>query len=96
MRSPIEIMIDRATGREATPPVRSSDIVLLRCPTCKRKKHTIADASDPKGTHEVEVNCPKCMKGGAFEEIHYYGKDGQEILAQENEEAHLRVGERKP
>lgn len=73
-RSPIEMMIDQATGND---PSKAPPRVTLHCPKCRRTKRVLKDETDPEGTAKVEVVCDKCDDGGGFPEIHYYDAAGR-------------------
>lgn len=72
-RSPIELMIDQATGY--TPGQRK--VITLRCPHCKRTKGALKDKTDPEGTSVVEALCDQCDSGGNKPEVHYYDEEGR-------------------
>lgn len=74
--SPIEMMIDQATGyKPGSAPKRST--VVLRCPHCKRTKGALIDPTDPPGTATVEAMCDQCDDGGFKPEVHYYDAQGR-------------------
>jgi len=84
MRNPIDAMIDKACGLQSGAAVRSSELVLLRCPTCKQKRRVQKHETDPDGTVEVISTCPECdhrRGGGAFDDPCYLDKNGKQILA---------------
>lgn len=75
-RSPIEIMIDEATGyKPMSNPWRA--LILLRCPLCSREKGAPLDPTDPPGTAVVLAPCDKCDHGGLKPEVHYYDAEGR-------------------
>lgn len=75
--SPIEMMIDQATGyKPGSSPIQRS-VITLRCPHCKRTKGAPLDKTDPPGTSVVEAMCDKCDDGGNKPEVHYYDADGK-------------------
>lgn len=74
-RSPIEIMIDEATGSTGGNPRPAP--ILLRCQMCKRTKKAPVDPTDPPGTAVVEAPCDKCDDGGLKPEVHYYDAEGR-------------------
>lgn len=73
--SPIEMMIDQATGHKPSnqPP---PGWVTLRCPNCRRTKRVASDKTDPPNTAIVEAPCGKCDRGGNKPETMYF--DAQE------------------
>lgn len=81
-RTPIERMIDASC--RFVPTKRSSSKIILMCPKCGREKVSFRDKTDPKGTRQVIVKCPKCLAGhlkDAPVPIVYLGKDGKELKA---------------
>ena len=77
MRTPIEIMIDQATGHDPSNPGKRL-YVTLHCPKCGRKQSTKRDPSDPPLTATVRIQCPKCV-GGDFDTPAYLDANGIEI-----------------
>lgn len=78
-RSPIEMMIDQATGYDpAAPKPPRRPKVMLHCPKCGRKQKADMDKDDPPGTAVVQVQCPKCV-GGDFDTPAYFDANGNEI-----------------
>lgn len=75
MRSPIDIMIDEATGY-APGPSRKSRRVLLRCPGCGAEKPAGRHPSDPADAAVVVASCPVC---GDPTDIKYLDKSGEEV-----------------
>ena len=77
MRSPIEMMIDKATGYD---PSKKPDLITLRCPQCGREKKAARDKSDLPGTSVVVAHCDKCPgeDNGLYPE--YFQADGTQIL----------------
>ena len=59
-RSPIEAMIDAATGFDPAKPAFAPLPVVLRCPSCKREASYRQKV--PDGTTLVVAACPKCAK----------------------------------
>jgi hypothetical protein len=74
--SPIEMMIDEATGFKPSGNPKPLPIT-LRCPLCKRTKSAPIDPTDPSGTAVVECVCDKCDHGGLKPETHYYDAKGR-------------------
>lgn len=74
--SPIERMIDAATGARGTSvPV----MITLRCPKCTKTKQVKAEKNDPEGTVCANVQCPEC-NGDNFAMPTYFDKFGQELF----------------
>ncbi len=85
MKRPIDALIDKACGVQREPQVRSSDMVLLRCPDCKRKRRVQKHETDPRGTVEIILTCPECdhrRGGGTFDDPCYLDKNGKQLKAQ--------------
>jgi hypothetical protein len=57
VRSPIEMMIDKACGFKASD---NQTTVMLRCPVCHKEKATSHDLSWPDGTKTVYYSCRAC------------------------------------
>lgn len=78
-RSPIEIMIDQATGYDpSAPKPPRKPMVMLRCPKCGRKQKSAMEPDDPPGTATVVIQCPKC-NAGDFDTPSYEDANGNEI-----------------
>ena len=78
-RSPIETMIDRACGFDQSAPRPVRDLVILRCPICKKEKKVDRHKSDPPGCTVVETACPDCSRSGDFEIVDYFNAAGAQI-----------------
>lgn len=78
MNSPIERMIDQATGFNREEFLKKT--VLLRCPQCSRELRVARDKTDLPGTAVVVAHCDKCdgEDNGVYPE--YYRADGTQIL----------------
>jgi len=83
MRSPIEIMIDQATGHD---PKSKPDLITLRCPECGREKKAARHDSDPPGTVVVVAHCDQCSGEDNGVYPTYFREDGTQILEEENHE----------
>ena len=80
-RSPIERMIDAATGYDpGVSPSVKPPLVTLQCPKCDRRKSAKLDKTDPEGTTLVVVLCNKCDDGGNFPEVLYYDAQGNQLV----------------
>lgn len=77
-RSPIEMMIDQATGFKPGGPPQYPTIT-LRCPGCKRTMQVRKERHDLKNAATVEIQCDKCDTGGAFPETFYYDAQGRQL-----------------
>lgn len=79
--SPIEMMIDRATGYDPSRPLRqpSRPMVTLRCPSCQRKRRVARERTDPKRAFYVEIPCDKCDDGGGKPETVYFDALNRQI-----------------
>lgn len=78
-RSPIEMMIDKATGFDPNAPKPPrKPMVMLYCPKCKRRQKSPLEADDPPGTATVIIQCPKC-NGGDFDSPKYQDAAGNEL-----------------
>lgn len=77
-RSPIEMMIDKATGYVPGSPPKYPQVT-LRCPKCKRTKEVRKDSTDLKNAAVVEIQCDKCDRGDGFPETFYYDADGRQL-----------------
>ena len=77
MRSPIKMMIDKATGYDLS---KKPDLITLRCPQCGKEKKAPRDKSDLPGTAVVVAHCDKCSgeDNGLYPE--YLREDGTQIL----------------
>ena len=75
-RSPLEIMIDRATGRDSTVIMKPRPTVLLECGVCDRVTSAVLGPDEPKGTVRIQLPCPNCNIGQLAK---YFGKDGKLI-----------------
>lgn len=73
-RSPIERMIDEATGYSGSVKVERPRI---ECPVCGQSKATSLDDSDPVGTCVIRYGCDKCRKEGELPK--YFDRDNQEL-----------------
>lgn len=82
VRSPIEMMVDRACGFDPNAP--SKPTVLLYCPKCKRRQRASVDDTDPPRTATVIIQCPKCV-GGDFDSPKYQDASGKELFYEEKE-----------
>ena len=80
VRSPIEIMIDQATGYDPAKAKPRKPMVLLYCPKCKRRQKSPLEPDDPPGTATVIIQCPKCI-GGDFDLPKYQDAAGNELSA---------------
>ena len=76
MRSPIEMMIDKACGFDRA--AFEKNTVMLRCPECKRTKRVERHVSDLPGTATVEAHCDKC-NGEDNGQVQYFRADGTQI-----------------
>jgi ribosomal protein S27E len=76
--SPIEMMIDQATGhRPGRRPPQAW--VTLRCPRCKRTKQVYAHETDPPNTRFIEAPCDKCDRGGDKPETNYFDAQDRQL-----------------
>jgi predicted RNA-binding Zn-ribbon protein involved in translation (DUF1610 family) len=66
MPSPIEMMIDRATGYDPSAPP-PKHLVRLECPDCRSSKLVSRHRTDPKKATAVICRCPKCGPAGEVE-----------------------------
>jgi uncharacterized protein YbaR (Trm112 family) len=74
MRSPIEILIDKACGvTEEKPP----HVIMLRCPVCKKSKVVEKDEYDPPMSVLQEFPCPHCR--GPQDEVKWFNEEGEEL-----------------
>lgn len=76
--SPIEMMIDQATGFRPGM-VKERPMVTLRCPTCSRKMRVLRDRTDPKRAFYVEAPCDQCDRGGDKPETTYWDALNRQI-----------------
>lgn len=76
--SPIERMIDKATGYDPSRPKPKPMTIKLRCPRCKK---TMDDGrrgtSDPPEAVLYVIPCPECSVGSKVEEGTFYDKDSK-------------------
>ena len=78
MRSPIEMMIDKACGFDPSNPPKPKEYPIdLHCPKCKETLKVDRDESDPEGTAKIETDCPKCATEDF--KISYFDADGKLI-----------------
>lgn len=77
-RSPIEMMIDRATGSDPSK-VKPRQMVTLRCPDCRTEKSVRRDRTDPPGAVIVESPCDKCSNSGDRPETLYFDAAGRQL-----------------
>ena len=78
-------LLKTALKPEGVVAVASSELVLLRCPDCKRERRVAKHESDPSATVTIETTCPECdhrRGGGTFDDPTYLDKNGQQIKAQ--------------
>ncbi len=53
----------------------------LKCSRCKNTRSNMARSDfDPADAAVMVLNCPRCDKGGGFEETTYYDANGKEIF----------------
>lgn len=76
--SPIEMMIDQATGFKPSNHPRK-EMVTLRCRSCKRTRRVAKHETDPPNTYWVEAPCDKCDRGRDKPETMYFDASGQQI-----------------
>ena len=76
--SPLDILIDQATGYDPTKH-KLPEMITLYCPKCKRRQNAPKHDTDPDGTATVRVKCPKCDPGD-FELVEYFDSNGNQIL----------------
>lgn len=76
--SPIEMMVDQATGHKPLVGMPRG-WVNLRCPKCKRVIRAASDRTDPPNTITVEAPCPKCDNPGDRPETMYFDLQDQQI-----------------
>ena len=72
--TPIERMVDAATGT-ATSRVRRT--VILTCPHCPRRMTVAMDPTDPPNTARISATCDRCPDDAAV--IDYFNAQGQQI-----------------
>ncbi len=77
--SPIERMIDAATGFKPGISKITRLRVTLRCPKCDRTKDVRRHKTDPKDAVVVEAPCDRCDDGGGFPETMYFDAAGNQI-----------------
>lgn len=70
--SPIEMMVDKATGFDRA----NQNLVTLRCPTCKKEKLVTRDDSWHPLAAVVEYPCPSCPAEG---DVRYLDSNGKQI-----------------
>lgn len=75
-RSPIEMMVDKACGFDASAP--RPPRVTIYCPKCKRRQSVAKHETDPPNTATVCIQCPKCNSGD-FDTPSYYDAQGREL-----------------
>jgi len=80
MSSPINALIDKACGYKPKATVRSSKLVLLRCPSCKRKRLTEREQGEPKRTATIILRCPDCDKKHGFMWPLFLDKNGKDLF----------------
>lgn len=79
---------DREPATTKTPGgkhVRSSEFVLLRCPTCNKERRVEKHETDPAGTVTIVLECHNCdhrRGGGTFDDPCYLDKNGKKLKAQ--------------
>lgn len=66
MRSPIERMIDEATGFDPSM-LPTKRWVTMQCPDCKRAMRTSLDKNDPQDAVKIFCTCPDCIDGETCE-----------------------------
>lgn len=76
LRSPIEMMVDKACGYD---PAKAVPTITLRCPVCSKEKEVGRHRTDPKEAKVVLSECLDCGKSGGFEEVWYLDSTGKEI-----------------
>lgn len=79
--SPIEMMIDKATGYKPGSAAPAKPMVTLRCPRCKRTMRVAKDDTDPPNTFFVEAPCDrrKCDVGGERPETMYFDAQDRQL-----------------
>lgn len=65
MRSPIDILIDKACGVPSDTAVRSSKLVMLRCPDCQKEKQVWREKTDDPQAQVIMLCCPECWNNTA-------------------------------
>ena len=87
--TPIERMIDKATGHDPSmPTVRPVTTIKLECPQChKTMDDGSRDPSDPPEAVLYVLPCPDCSVGSRVEEGTFYDKNGKPLTPAPSEEA---------
>ena len=75
-RSPIERMIDEATGFD---PADVPPQIMLGCPKCGKSQGAALHESDPEGTALVKIICPDCNPGDR-DMPRYFDRYGTELV----------------
>ena len=65
-------------------PKKTARPVLLRCPTCQRKKVVAADETDPPNVAVIEMVCDRHE---GFDDIRYYDQEGKPISLESTRKA---------
>lgn len=79
MRSPIEIMVDRACGIPDDVTWIKPTGPTMRCRKCKQEKKVSTHYSDPDGTVVIEFLCPECAPDG-FDDLTYLDASGKALV----------------
>lgn len=75
-RSPIERMIDEATGFKGGPAPRT---VILSCDMCPKTKTVPVNKTDPPNCAMVCARCPDCSKSGERDDVSYFDAQGRQL-----------------
>ena len=60
--------------------LKTSDMILVRCPMCKKELFVPRDEEDPPTAVIAEFYCEKCMDPDQEElQVYYYCMDGKEF-----------------
>lgn len=79
-RSPIDRMIDAATGHNPNAPKPVPTTIEMRCPNCKRVAEAERGPWMPAGADWIKIQCPDCtMTKTPDDVIQIMDKDGNAL-----------------